>query len=64
MLTDPETVGIEGALVADGDGVLAVDQVRGSGQVLRLDASGELQRWPLPGTVRAIGAARRCPGSC
>lgn len=57
VLTDPETVGIEGDLVADGDGVLAVDQVRGTGHVLRVDAAGEQQRWPLPGVVRALGAA-------
>lgn len=56
VLTEPETVGIEGALAADGDGVLAIDQVRGSGQVIRVDATGEVQRWPMPGAVRSVAA--------
>lgn len=54
-LTDAESAHVVG-LAADGDGVLAVDLVRGAGVAVRLDASGELQRWPVPGSVKAVGA--------
>jgi dipeptidyl aminopeptidase/acylaminoacyl peptidase len=55
-LTDPETVCIEGPLAADGAAVLAVDQVRGSGQVIRVDSSGEVDRWAVGGSARFVGA--------
>ncbi len=55
-LTDPETVGIESDLVADGDGVLTTDLVRGDGVAIRVDGSGETQRWSLPGSVSQLGA--------
>jgi dipeptidyl aminopeptidase/acylaminoacyl peptidase len=55
-LTDAESVFIEGDIVADGDGVLAVDLVRGQGVVIRLGPDGETERWPLEGSVRAVGA--------
>ncbi|MGC3995322.1 MAG: S9 family peptidase [Propionicimonas sp.] len=54
-LTDAETVHVE-TLVADGDGVLGVDLVRGSGVAFRVDASGAQQRWDLPGSVVSLGA--------
>jgi dipeptidyl aminopeptidase/acylaminoacyl peptidase len=57
VLTDPETVCIEGALARDGDAVLAIDQVGGSGVPIRVDGSGEVQRWVLAGSVQALAAA-------
>lgn len=54
-LTDVETV-YAADLVADGDGVLAIDLVRGSGQVIRVDATGEVRRWRLPGSAIAAGS--------
>jgi dipeptidyl aminopeptidase/acylaminoacyl peptidase len=55
-LTDAESSFIEGDIVADGDGVLAIDLVRGHGVVVRLGVDGETDRWPLPGSVTAVGA--------
>jgi acetyl esterase/lipase len=55
-LTDEQSVHVEGDLVVDGDGVLAVDLVRGDGVAIRLDGNGETDRWPLPGSVTAVGA--------
>ncbi|MBN9105817.1 MAG: S9 family peptidase [Propionibacteriaceae bacterium] len=55
-LTDADGVHVEADLVADGDGVLAIDLVRGDGVAIRLDASGETDRWVLPGSVKAVGA--------
>jgi len=55
-LTDAACVHIEGDLVADGDGVLAVDLVRGDGVAIRLGPDGETDRWRLPGSVLAVGA--------
>jgi dipeptidyl aminopeptidase/acylaminoacyl peptidase len=55
-LTDAEGVHIEGDLAADGDGVLAVEIVRGDGVAIRLGADGETDRWPLAGSVKAVGA--------
>lgn len=55
-LTDADSVHVEADLVADGDGVLAVDLVRGDGVAIRLDADGETDRWPLPGSVKGVGA--------
>jgi hypothetical protein len=43
-LTDADGVHVEADLVADGDGVLAIDLVRGDGVAIRLDASGETDR--------------------
>lgn len=57
VLTDPETVCIEGSLARDGDGVLAIDQVGGSGVPVRLDGTGEVQRWLLSGSVHGLAAA-------
>lgn len=56
MLTSPATVCIEGAVVADGDGVLALDQVRGNCQVIKVTAAGEAQRWALPGSALSVAA--------
>jgi dipeptidyl aminopeptidase/acylaminoacyl peptidase len=55
-LTDAETVCIEGSLAETSRGVLAIDQVRGSGVAIEVDASGELRRWVMPGSVLAVGA--------
>jgi len=55
-LTDAETVHA-GHLVADGDGVLGVDQVRGRGIAFHLDADGAQARWDLPGSVESVGSA-------
>jgi dipeptidyl aminopeptidase/acylaminoacyl peptidase len=55
-LTDAETVCIEGRLARSGDGVLAIDQVRGRGVAIKLDGSGELQRWDAPGSVTSVAA--------
>jgi dipeptidyl aminopeptidase/acylaminoacyl peptidase len=55
-LTDAETVHASD-LVADGNGVLGIDLVRGSGVALRVDTTGERQRWEVPGSVMALGAA-------
>jgi dipeptidyl aminopeptidase/acylaminoacyl peptidase len=61
MLTNPAQVCIEGQLAADGDGVLALDQVRGNCQVIKVTDAGETQRWALPGSAHsvAVGAAKR-----
>jgi dipeptidyl aminopeptidase/acylaminoacyl peptidase len=55
-VTDAETVCVEGVLVGDGAGVLAIDQVRGRGMVIRVDATGELERWALAGAAHSVGA--------
>jgi dipeptidyl aminopeptidase/acylaminoacyl peptidase len=55
MLTDPSLVCIEGQLVGDGDGVLALDQVRGNCQVVKVTVAGEKQRWALPGSALSLG---------
>lgn len=55
-LTDAETVHA-GHLTADGDGVLAVDWVRGRGIAFRVDAEGAQVRWELPGSVESLAAA-------
>ncbi len=56
-LTGVENVHVDSDLVADGDGVLTVDLVRGRGVAIRVDASGEVARWALPGSVRCVAAA-------
>lgn len=55
-LTDAESVHASG-LVADGDGVLGIDLVRGSGVPFRLDATGAVQRFGAPGSVQAVAAS-------
>nr|WP_300148628.1 S9 family peptidase [Propionicimonas sp.] len=55
-LTDPESVHAS-SLVADGDGVLGIDHVRGRGVAFRLDASGAMQHLDAPGSVLAVAAS-------
>lgn len=57
MVTDPEKVGIEGALVAAGDAVLAIDQVRGTRQAIVVTADGERERIFFDGCFHALAAA-------
>ncbi len=54
-LTDAESAHITDVF-PDGDGVLAIDLVHGSGVALRIDASGERARWEVPGSVKALGS--------
>lgn len=54
-LTDAETVHV-GRLAADGDGVVGVDLVRGKGVAFRVDATGAMTRWDVPGSVVSVGA--------
>ncbi len=56
-LTSVEAVHVNGELVADGDGVLAIDLVRGRGVAIRVDETGETARWELPGSVQCVAAA-------
>jgi dipeptidyl aminopeptidase/acylaminoacyl peptidase len=56
-LTDLDGMHVSGDLVADGDGVLTIDLVRGRGVAIRVDASGEAARWELPGSVQSVAAA-------
>ncbi len=56
-LTGAEDLHVNGDLVADGDGVLTIDLVRGRGVAIRVDASGEAARWVLPGSVECVAAA-------
>lgn len=60
-LTDAETVSITGSLVADGDGVLGIDNVRGDGQVIRVDATGEVNRWSIAGSLLSAGSTGATP---
>jgi dipeptidyl aminopeptidase/acylaminoacyl peptidase len=55
-LTDAESVHASG-LVADGDGVVGIDLVRGGGEAFRVDAQGTMQRLRTPGSVLAVGAS-------
>lgn len=54
QLTDPETVGIEGSLCADGDAVLALDQVGGSRQAIVVGLDGERERIAIDGCFDAL----------
>jgi dipeptidyl aminopeptidase/acylaminoacyl peptidase len=56
-LTDFAGVHIYSGLVRDGHGVLAVDLVRGRGVVVKVDATGEVARWELPGSAVSVAAA-------
>lgn len=57
MITDPETVGIEGMLSAFGDAVLAIDQVHGNGQAIVVDERGERERIRANGSLKCLAAA-------
>ena len=57
LLTDPETVGIEGSLCAAGDAVLALDQVGGSRQAIVVDLDGERERIAIDGCFHALAAS-------
>ncbi|MFT4109664.1 S9 family peptidase [Propionicimonas sp.] len=54
-LTDAESMHAQ-TLVADGDGVLSIDLVRGRGVPFRVDADGAQLRWDLPGSVVSLGS--------
>lgn len=55
-LTDVASIDISAPLATDGDAVLAIDNVRGSGAVLRLTAEGDVTRLPVPGSAVAVAA--------
>lgn len=55
-LTEAQSVHVESDLVEDGDGVLAVELVRGDGVAVRIGPEGITDRWPLPGSVTSVGA--------
>lgn len=57
MITNPETVGIEGSLAAFGDAVLAIDHVHGNGQAIVVDEHGERERISAGGSLKCLAAA-------